>query len=594
MPKVTTYRQMKREIDYLLSSQQLLSATETQELIDCLKAVELELALMDREAEKERLLSDFYYFYKTAWPWVENVALVENWHIPMICRYLQALQARKPFRDLIINIPPGCSKSVTTMTIWPAWVFAKKPTERFVGVSFDLGLVTKQLADSKRLMMSDWYQSFFGDSVQIMQGVNRATYFETTAGGSRYATTPGGAITGRHPTIIACDDLADPTAAASKQQRETLIDWWDGTAETRGAAAEMNRARVLIGQRLEEKDIPGYVMASDIDKTWQKLIIPMRYEPSRMPDIGLGADPRTELGELLDPVRFPDSTLKTSERKLGPYRTAAQYQQRPAPKTGGHFRVEDIHFVDLEAVPMTRIARFKRAWDRAGTVDGGDYTAGAMGGIVPGEVPKVFVFDIAHGQWGTDQVLGQMSLWAKLDERRFGFSKFETVFERGAADVGIQAAKETIRRLRGRRVRSIKPTKSKEVRAEPLANAIAAGEVYFVNGPWVLGAIQELRDFPKGEHDDRVDALSLLYSELIGGSLFEESLDDTDEELLPCKNEACDRTAATESEYCCESCRIAKASEQTLHESAHCPECAYRHSQLFASGQWEPKRSPVG
>lgn len=594
MPKVTTYRQTKQEIDYLLSHQELLSASERQELINCLKAVELELSLNDSEAEKTKLLTDYHYFFKAAWPWIENVALVDNWHIGMVCRYLQALQSREPFRDLIINIPPGCSKSVNAMVIWPAWLLAKNPTERFVGVSFDHGLATKQLRDSKQLMQSDWYQSFFGDRVQVRPGVNRTTYFETTAGGSRYATTPGGSITGRHPTVMGFDDLSDPRQAESKAHRETLIGWWDGTAETRGAAAEMNRARVLIGQRLREDDIPGYAMTHDTEKKWARLIIPMRYEPERMADIGLGTDPRTETGELLDAYRFPDPVVRTIERKLGPYGTASQLQQRPVPKTGGHFKIDEIHFVDLEAVPMTRIARFKRAWDRAGTVDGGDYTAGAMGGIVPGEVPKVFVFDIAHGQWGTDQVLGQMSLWAKLDERRFGFSKFETVFERGAADVGIQAAKETIRRLRGRRVRSIKPTKSKEVRAEPLANAIAAGEVYFVNGPWVLGAIQELRDFPKGEHDDRVDALSLLYSELIGGSLFEESLDDTDEELLPCKNEACDRTAATESEYCCESCRIAKASEQTLHESAHCPECAYRHSQLFASGQWEPKRSPVG
>jgi predicted phage terminase large subunit-like protein len=353
----------------------------------------------------------------------------------------------------------------------------------------------------------------------------------------------------------------------------------------------MNRARVLIGQRLREDDIPGYAMVNDVEKKWARLIIPMRYEPNRMDDIGLGTDPRTEPGELLDAYRFPDPVVRAIERKLGPYGTASQLQQRPTPKTGGHFKVEEIHLVDLEAVPMSRIVRFKRAWDRAGTIDDGDYTAGALGGIVAGDVPKLFVFDIAHGQWGTDQVLGQMQLWSKLDEKRFGFSKFETVFERGAADTGIQAAKETIRRLRGRRVRSIKPTKSKEVRAEPLANAIAAGEVYFVNGPWVSEAIRELRDFPKGEHDDRVDALSLLYSELIGGSLFEEPLDDEGDELLPCKNEACDRTAASDSEYCCDSCRMAEQSGQALHESAHCPECAYRHSQLFASGQWEPKES---
>jgi hypothetical protein len=186
-----------------------------------------------------------------------------------------------------------------------------------------------------------------------------------------------------------------------------------------------------------------------------------------------------------------------------------------------------------------------------------------------------------------------MALWAKLDEKRFGFAKFETVFERGLADAGIQAAKETIRRLRGRRVRAIKPKGSKTLRAEPFANAIAAGEVYFVNGPWVNDTVQELRDFPKGEHDDRVDALSLLYSELIGGSLFEDPIDD-EQELVKCKNQRCDRMAAGESEYCCESCREADERGTALHSTAHCPECAYRHSQLFASGEWEPSEETTG
>lgn len=588
MLKAETYRRMKQEIDYLLLYQELLSASEKQELTDSLKAIELELALRDREAERKRLLSDYYYFLKQAWAWVENVTLVENWHLPLMCRYLQALQSRKPFRDLIINIPPGCSKSLTTMVVWPAWVFAKDPAERIICASHDEGLVKNQMAASKRLMQSDWYQSFFGDTVQIADGVNRATYFETTAGGSRYSTTPGGRITGRHPTILACDDLSDPKKAESQVERESLIEWWDGTVETRGAAAEMNRARVLIAQRLHEKDIPGHVMANDVDKEWARLVIPMRHEPGVMKDIGLGNDPRKQPGDLLDPVRFPEKVVRGIERRLGPYGTASQLQQRPAPKTGGKFKIEEIRFVELDAVPINRIARFKRAWDRAGTQDDGDFTSGALGGIALGPIPKLFVFDIARGQWGTDQVMGQMALWAKVDEKRFGYSKYEVVFERGATDAGIQAAKETIRRLKGRRVRAIRPVGSKELRAEPIANAIAAGEVYFVNGPWVTKAIQELREFPKGSHDDQVDSLSLLYSELIGGSLFEDSMDDEDRELFKCGNERCNRMAEGDSKYCCDSCREADERGEALHESAHCPECAYRHSQLFASGLWEP------
>lgn len=585
-----TYLRTKREIEYLLSHQELLSASEKQELTDSLRAVELELALLDRNRERERLLGDYYYFFQQAWPWVENVQLVTNWHIKMICRYLHALQERKPFRDLIINVPPGCSKSINTMVIWPAWVFARNPCERLMCASYDGDLVKKQAVDSKRLMTSDWYQSFFGDKVQIRPDVDTQIYFETTAGGSRFSTTPRGKATGRHPTLIACDDLANPKQADSDAERNSLIDWWDGTMETRGAASEMNRCRVVIGQRLHKKDIPGHIMETDEGNEWARLILPMRFESGRMTDVGLGNDPRTVEGELLDPVRFPEEQLKKTERRLGIYGTAGQLQQRPTAKDGAVFKIESINIVPLDAVPMRKITRIKRFWDKASLKDAGDYTAGALGGVVPGEFPKFFVFDMVHAQLSSDEVERQIELWAKIDQKRFGREKYEVLFEREGGASGIQASQETIRHLRGYRVRALKPTTNKIVRAEPLANAIAAGEVYFVEGPWVHGCIEEMRYFPKVDHDDRVDALSGVYMGLISGSFgdFDSEDQEEGERLVRCRNVNCNRMGMEDTGYCCDSCIQAEHRGVNLSDHDHCPACAYRHGQLYATGDWDP------
>lgn len=583
-----TYHRTKREIEYLLSHQELLSASETQELVDSLRAVDLQLALMNRKAEKAKLLSSYDYFFRQAWAWVENVQLVANWHIGMMCRYLQALQARDPFRDLIINVPPGCSKSLNTMVIWPAWVFAKDPTERMMCVSYDGDLVKKQAVDSKRLMQSDWYQSFFGDDVQIRPDVDTQVYFETTSGGSRFSTTPKGRATGRHPTLLACDDVSNPKQAGSQTEREALIEWWDGTMETRGAAAEMNRARVIIAQRLHVKDIPGHVMSYDDDNAWARLILPMRYEPDRMPDIGLGTDPRTTPGELLDPIRFPEAAVKKTERRLGIYGTAGQLQQRPTLREGALFKIDQIQIVSPDAVPWKKMVRFKRAWDKAGTKGAGDFTAGAEGGIIPGKDPKIFITDMAVGQWSTGEVEKQIDLWARLGAKKYGFSKFETVFEEEGGSSGKQAAADTKRRLRGCRVRSIRPTGSKLVRAEPFANAIEAGEVYFVEGRWIHDCIDQMRNFPKSDHDDMVDALSLLYMTLVNGSMFEGQADEEATEPQRCKNPRCNRLAGDDTDYCCHSCVIADSQNRRLDDSAHCPECAYRHSQMYGTGEWSP------
>lgn len=581
-----TSQQTKQEIEYLLSQRELLTDLEILELLKALESIDHrqnEEEKNSQRSEAERLKANFQSFFRAAWPHVDSQSLVMNFHLRLMCDYLQALHEGVLFTDLLINIPPGCSKSVCVSVIWPAWVWANDPTATFLGISYAQRLAERDAMKCRSLITSRWFQSLFGDKIRIGEIDQRKMYY-LSAGGWRMSTTPLGAATGEHPRYVIVDDPINAANAESVNKRPAVNDWWDNTMSTRGIS--LNRKVAGVMQRFHEMDWSGHILKTEEDIA--HLCIPMRFEPGRMKDIGLGTDPRTEPGELLDPIRFPEKVTAKLERRLGIFGTAGQLQQRPTAKKGAIFKIDEIKIVDMDAVPLAKIARFKRAWDKAGTKDAGDYTAGALGGIVLGERPKVFVFDMAHGQWSTDEVENQMTLWAKLDEKRFGFSKFETVFEEEPGASGIQAAKETKRRLRKHRVRSVRPSGSKLVRAEPLANAIAAGEIYFVNGPWLSRAIEEMRYFPKGEHDDQVDAISHLYMELVQGSLFEESADDPVDKSFPCGNARCDRVAAEESEYCCDSCRIAGESETVLHESAHCPECAYRHSQLYASGEWEP------
>jgi hypothetical protein len=42
-----------------------------------------------------------------------------------------------------------------------------------------------------------------------------------------------------------------------------------------------------------------------------------------------------EEGELLFPARFPSEVVDRDEKTMGPYATAGQHQQEPAPRGGG-------------------------------------------------------------------------------------------------------------------------------------------------------------------------------------------------------------------------------------------------------------------
>jgi len=79
---------------------------------------------------------------------------------------------------------------------------------------------------------------------------------------------------------------------------------------------------------------------------------------------------------------------------------------------------------------------------------------------------------------------------------------------------GKESAEGTIRRLAGYNVRAERVTGSKLVRAQPFAAQVEAGNVALVKGGWVSDYLNELTAFPKGVHDDLVDASSGAFAKL--------------------------------------------------------------------------------
>jgi predicted phage terminase large subunit-like protein len=559
---------------------------------------DLEVRLRDRDKERSRLLSDYGYFYRQAWPWTEGNPLMWNWHLKAICSHLQALQSGSLFRDLIIAQPPGSGKSQNSMVIWPAWCFAKNPGERMLTASYDYKQVCTQSTASKTLMQSEWYQAFFGDRTQIDPKVNRQGEWNTTAGGWRIATTPKGRGTGLHPSILAIDDSLSAEQAALPGRREFINTWWDRTMSSRGAGKQLNRRRLVMGQRLHEKDLPGHIMANE---NWAKLVLPMEYDSAiSVSFTGLPGDPRTVHGDLLWPARFDATEIKNQKRRLG-NEYPGQYQQRPVAEGGNVFKIDRIHVIAASEVPFKRLHRVIRAWDKSSTLGGGCYTAGVLMGIVflDDNHIEIYILNVVRGQWDVVGVESQIKFWAKHDELKYGAHRFETVFEQEPGASGKQAAAETIRKLRGRRIRAV-PTKGKpkESRYSPFAGAIGEREVYLcTDNQWAADFINELELVPKGEYVDQADAASLAYYELVNPGVFD--LPDADQEpggseLMPseltCVNSRCDRLASPESLYCCCDCEALDGGTEPMasREDLHQTKCNHRHGELYRRSLWTP------
>ena len=320
---------------------------------------------MNRELAS-RSLSEYV---RQAWPIVESVPFIDNWHIDCICEHLQA-QTEGRIENLLINVPPGCSKSLITCVFWPTWEWIHDASVRIFAASYDAQLATRDAAKSRALIASEWYQDNWGDRYSISRKQDQKTYYETSAGGYRLATSTGGHGTGEHPDRIILDDPHDVTGAESAAERKATLDWWDLTMSLRGVARKVRRT--IIMQRLHEHDMSGHILA-DSEGDWVHICLPMYYEPGRMQTTPLGwNDRRTEEGELLTPKQFSEKDVAKAEANLGPYGAAGQLQQRPAPRGGGILKRHWFEIID--AVPAEVVGRV-RWWDLSASVTG-DYTAG--------------------------------------------------------------------------------------------------------------------------------------------------------------------------------------------------------------------------
>jgi hypothetical protein len=67
---------------------------------------------------------------------------------------------RRRINRLLINVPPGSSKSLIVSVLWPAWEWGPKGLRslRYLTTSFNDGPVKRDTRKTRDLMLSDWYR----------------------------------------------------------------------------------------------------------------------------------------------------------------------------------------------------------------------------------------------------------------------------------------------------------------------------------------------------------------------------------------------------------------------------------------------------
>lgn len=434
-----------------------------------------------------------------------------NWHMGVICDVLQEA-AERVFRgepkkyDLVINVPPGSSKSIIASQMFPAWCWTRMPSCKFIMTSYATALALRDARLSRMLIDSTKYIRLFGD-MELRDDQNSKSDFENGSGGFRFSAGIDGAITGRHAHFIGIDDPVNPEEAVSEPKLATANRVVTVTLPSRKVDKQIT-VTYNIQQRLHQDDPSGRLIAESLRENGTPIKhIKLPGEITSPKQVKPRKYARFYKDGLLDPVRHTRASLKAALARMGQYGYAGQYLQEPAPLGGGMFQVDKIV---IEQPPHLRhFAALARYWDKAGTKDGGAWTAGVLMGL--DKRGHFWVLDVIRGQWDSAVRERRIKQTAQADEEASGDGKKRRVqvgVEQEPGSGGKESAQATARNLAGYLVR-LDPAKGDKVtRADPFSVQVNSENVSMAPGPWNKVYIDEFALFPNSKYKDQVDASS--------------------------------------------------------------------------------------
>lgn len=297
------------------------------------------------------------------WETIEAVDLVPNWHIEFICDELQdvyeAWERGESQDDVLINIPPGSSKSTIVTQLFPAWLWVRNASIRIISSSYASDLSVAHAVKTRDCLKSDKFNLFFPDLIEFKADSDGKTNYKNTKKGERFVTSTGGRVTGIHGDFIINDDPINPEESESDKEREKAVRFTVRTLSTRKTDKKRS-VTIMVMQRLHDSDPAGEWLKK---KKLRHICLPGKLSKNVHPP---------ELKEkyingLLDVNRLDDAALEKLQTDLGSYGFAGQIQQEPSPEDGGIWQKWFIVIPDHEFPTISQMINYGTDWDTAYT-----------------------------------------------------------------------------------------------------------------------------------------------------------------------------------------------------------------------------------
>lgn len=373
--------------------------------------------MTEQDIIRAKVISDTLFFTRYFFKIRFKRKFVVNSHHEIICNALNDVLAGKT-KKLAISIAPRYGKTELAVKTFIAAGLAINPSSKFIHLSYSQSLALDNSEECRDFIQEQEYKDLF-PFVKMDKSSTAKNKWYTTEGGGVYATATGGQITGfgagevdeeedidefiteqkenRFAGAIIIDDALKPDDAESETKREKVNNRFETTIRSR--TNSRNTPIIVIGQRLHENDLIGYLMTNEPDE-WTLIELPCIQT--------------NELGEEFALWEFKQTLAELKKiREADENVFETQYQQNPKSPKGKLLPLESLRFENLDNIPEEDII-FKFACGDPADKGGDHYSFPMMHVTMTDGQLGCFVKDVIHSKEGIEVVTDRFIMKSRL------------------------------------------------------------------------------------------------------------------------------------------------------------------------------------
>lgn len=460
-----------------------------------------------RIALEQDLLAFCRYFFKEVLGYRMKVAE----HHKLLAKTLMRVYSGE-IKRLVINMPPGYTKTELAVIHFIAWALAKNPKCKFIHLTYSNVLALENSTKIRDIVTSEEFQKLWPMSLRNDTKAKGA--WKTTKGGGMQARAAGGPVTGFRAGqpeegfsgALIIDDPLKPDDATSILRVDTINNRFNGVFRSR-LMKESETPIIVIMQRISDNDPSAFLLDGGMNQKFHHLNLPALIDSKAK---GKKYKSRIKIKHALEdgPLwQYKHDKAELANLEVAdPYTYAAQYNQEPVPLGGGIFKESWFQYYRRGSVIFEYI--FITADTAQKTKEKNDYSVFQCWGVFKG---CIYLIDMIWSKWEAPELEANFVLfWRKHynPSSTTARLRFAGIEDKSSGTGLIQKAKRETKPPIP--IKAIQRSVDKVSRAMDTAPYIASGKVFLpIDAPFTLDFKAQMIQFTAAmthRYDDMVDA----------------------------------------------------------------------------------------